>query len=61
MKHHPVQRLRAEHAQLEAAIAEENRRLAPDEARLRGLKFRKLSVKDQLWAAELGLLLVPAR
>ncbi|WP_411289315.1 DUF465 domain-containing protein [Phenylobacterium sp.] len=61
MKHHLVHRLRVEHTQLEAAIVEENRRPAPDEARLRGLKFRKLSVKDQLWAAELGLLLVPAR
>jgi hypothetical protein len=46
---------------LEAAIAEESRRVAPDEMRLRGLKFRKLSVKDQLWAAELAPMVAPAR
>ena len=58
---HTVQRLRLEHSQLQAAIDEERRRPAPDEARLRGLKFRKLVVKDRLWAAEFGLVLVPVR
>lgn len=56
-----VQGLRAEHARLETAIAEERRRPAPDEGRLRALKLRKLTVKDQIWAAEVGLVLAPAR
>ena len=47
-------RLRAEHKRLEAAIAAEQRRPLPDEMRLRDLKSRKLSVKDELWAMQMG-------
>ena len=47
-------RLRAEHKRLEAAIAAEQRRPLPNEVRLKTLKSRKLSVKDELWALQMG-------
>jgi hypothetical protein len=56
-----VQRLRTEHARLETALAEERRRPAPDDRRIRELKQRKLALKDRIWTTELGQLLAPAR
>ncbi len=41
-------RLRSEHARLDEEIAQELRRPAPDFARLRELKQKKLAVKDRL-------------
>ncbi|KQX25063.1 MULTISPECIES: YdcH family protein [unclassified Sphingomonas] len=40
--------LEREHARLEAAIAEQQRRLWPDDAEIARLKKAKLLVKDQL-------------
>jgi len=46
--------LQREHARLEGLIAEESRRVRPDEAVLARLKKQKLLVKDQIarWRAE---------
>lgn len=40
--------LQERHANLERQIEEESIRPAPDEAKLKRLKFRKLCIKDQL-------------
>ena len=47
--------LRNEHRWLDHQIRREERRLHPDIERIRELKRRKLSVRDQLFFAEAGL------
>jgi hypothetical protein len=48
MSEHFLRYLEREHARLEAAIAEQQRRLWPDDAEIARLKKAKLLVKDQL-------------
>ncbi len=50
-----IHRLHGRHAQLEAALAEELRRPAPDYRRIADIKKRKLLVRDRLRALELKL------
>lgn len=50
-----MNRLRSEHRWLDHEIRREERRAHPDIERIRELKRRKLSVKDQLFFAEAGL------
>lgn len=47
-----LHRLQGEHFLLEAALAQEGRRPAPDERALKAMKRRKLLVKDRLQALE---------
>ena len=47
-----LHRLQGEHSLLEAALAQEGRRPAPDERALKAMKRRKLLVKDRLQALE---------
>lgn len=55
-----MNRLRNEHRWLDHEIRREERRSHPDIERIRELKRRKLSVKDQLVFAEVGLSTVRA-
>ena len=55
-----MNRLRNEHRWLDHEIRREERRAHPDIERIRELKRRKLSVKDQLFFAEVGLSTVRA-
>ncbi len=43
-----IESLRAKHAALEDAIAEEYRRLMPDTTNLKSMKTLKLRIKDEL-------------
>ncbi|MEX2200699.1 MAG: YdcH family protein [Dongiaceae bacterium] len=43
-----IEALRSKHAELEAQISEEEKRPAPDDARIHELKREKLKIKDEL-------------
>lgn len=45
---HAIEQLKAQHANLESALEEEERKPQPDQLMLAGLKKQKLLVKDQL-------------
>lgn len=45
---HEIEQLKAQHANLETALEDEERKPQPDHLALAGLKKQKLLVKDQL-------------
>ena len=47
-----LQALKAKHASLDAEIAEEMKRPAPDETKISALKRQKLSVKEEIGVLE---------